>query len=248
VLAEQTLHQRAVANVPQGPDRAYEIAAIAERSGGIIGGALRGWAGPGLLASYDSERRPVGQRNVDAAAENYFKLVGAPDCSRILEAGSSGDAERTRIGHQMEEQTRTEWENLGVVLGYRYAESPVIVPDGTPEPPDERSVYQPTARPGHRAPHAWLPDGRSTLDLYGRRFVLVRFDAGVDRGPLEAAATARGVPLDCVDIDSPQVAALHGCGLVLVRPDGHVAWRGDVAPDDSLAVIDRVRGAFAPLL
>ncbi len=208
-------------------------------------GALRGWAGPALLASYDVERRPVGQRNVDAAAENYFKLVGAPDCSRILEEGATGDAERALIGRQMEAQTRTEWENLGVVLGYRYADSPVIVPDGTPEPADERSVYLPTARPGHRAPHAWLPDGRSTLDLYGRHFVLLRLDATVDAGPLEAAAAARGVPLERVDIDSPMVAALHERALVLVRPDGHVAWRGDGVPADPMAVIDRVRGALA---
>ena len=206
-------------------------------------GALRGWAGPGLLASYDVERRPVGQRNVDAAAENYFKLVGAPDCSRILEGGASGDAERVRIGRQMEEQTRTEWENLGVVLGYRYEGSPVIVSDGTSEPPDDRSVYEQTARPGHRAPHAWLPDGRSTLDLYGRRFVLLRFDDTIEVAAFQSAAAARGVPLDWVDIDSPLVAALHGRALVLVRPDGHVAWCADAMPADALAVIDRVRGA-----
>ena len=79
---------------------------------------------------------------------------------------------------------KREWFSIGIHLGYRYEGSPLIVPDGTPEPPDEVMDYAPTARPGHRAPHAWLKDGRSTLDLFGRGFVLLRFGAD----PPDAAA------------------------------------------------------------
>jgi aromatic ring hydroxylase-like protein len=95
-----------------------------------------------------------------------------------------------------------------------------------------------------RAPHAWLADGRSTLDLYRRGFVLLRFGADApDVTALVAAAQDRGVPLDVVTLEAPEAAALYGRKLVLVRPDGHVAWRADAAPPDPASIIDRVRGA-----
>jgi hypothetical protein len=120
----------------------------------------------------------------------------------------------------------------------------VIWPDGTAEPPLETSTYTQTARPGHRAPHVYLPDGRSTLDLFGRGFVLLRLGGDAPDGTsLGAAAAAAGMPLEVVDLDLPEVTALYGRRLVLVRPDGHVAWRADAEPEDPRAVIDVVRGA-----
>ena len=86
-----------------------------------------------------------------------------------------------------------------------------------------------------------MADGRSTIDLFGRGFVLLNF--GGDPGGFAAAAKSRGVPLQVVDIAEPAIAALYEKKLVLVRPDGHVAWRGDAAPTDAQAIIDRVRGA-----
>jgi hypothetical protein len=99
-----------------------------------------------------------------------------------------------------------------------------------------------SARPGSRAPHAWLGEGRSTLDLFGRGFVLLRF-GDADTAALEEAAAARKMPLAIVDLDEPEAAALYERRLVLVRPDGHVAWRGDAMPDAADVLIDRVRGA-----
>jgi len=100
------------------------------------------------------------------------------------------------------------------------------------------------ARPGARAPHVWLPDGRSTLDLYGRGFVLLRLGANAPSGEgLAKAAAAAGVPLAVVALDVPQVLQAYQRRLVLVRPDGHVAWRDDAEPKDARAVIDCVRGA-----
>jgi hypothetical protein len=104
--------------------------------------------------------------------------------------------------------------------------------------------YVQTSRPGSRAPHAFLAPGRSTLDLFGRGFVLMSFDgAGGEAAGLERAAASRGVPLQIAAIDDPGIAALYERRLVLVRPDGHVAWRGDRTPADPLAVIDVARGA-----
>jgi hypothetical protein len=72
---------------------------------------------------------------------------------------------------------------------------------------------------------------------------LLRFGRNIDASSLVAAARARGVPLKVVDIDNRDIAALYERKLVLVRPDGHVAWREDACPDEAFALIDRVRGA-----
>ena len=119
------------------------------------------------------------------------------------------------------------------------------MPDGTPPPPADVQVYAPTARPGSRAPHAWLEDGRSTLDLFGNGFTLVRFGGGSpDLSDVVAAARAAGLPLTVCDIDEAPVAALYERKLVLVRSDGHVAWRSDAPPENPRSLIDQVRGAL----
>ena len=210
---------------------------------------LRGWGGDNLLASYEAERRPVAARNIREAGGNLARMLSPRDHlppPEIFHPGSDGDAARRSFGAKFTETMRREWFTLGIHLGYRYEGSPICIPDGTPEPPDEPATYVPTARPGHRAPHAWLAPGQSTLDLFGHGFVLLRFGAvPVDASALAEAAAARGVPLHVQDIRDEAIAAVYERRLVLVRPDGHVAWRGDALPDGADAVIDRVRGAAA---
>ena len=58
----------------------------------------------------------------------------------------------------------------------------------------------------------------------------------------EQAAVQRGVPLTAVTLTEPAVLAAYQRHLVLVRPDGHVAWRADTQPHDIGALIDTVRG------
>ncbi|MCC6777402.1 MAG: FAD-dependent oxidoreductase [Hyphomicrobiales bacterium] len=211
-----------------------------------LAAVVRGWGGDGLLDSYESERRPVAVRNVTEASANLGRMLATRNRRpppEIFERGPAGDAIRAEYGRWFTETMRHEWFTIGLHLGYRYDDSPIVAPDGTPAPPLETSTYTQTARPGARAPHAWLPDGRSTLDLYGRGFVLLRLtpDAPISEG-IRAAATSAGVPLDVVSLDVPAVAALYQRSLVLVRPDGHVAWRGDEEPADARTLIDRVRG------
>ena len=133
---------------------------------------------------------------------------------------------------------------IGLQLGYRYEGSLIIVSDGTEPTPDDPENFVASTRPGSRAPHVALADGSSTLDLYGRGFVLVRLGQSAPEGTgiIEAAAS-RGVPIEVETILDAEAAAIYGTSLVLVRPDGHVAWRGDREPDDPIATIDRVRGA-----
>ncbi len=203
---------------------------------------VQGWGGAGLLETYGLERRPVAWRNVNFAARNFAALTPKLHFAQVEADGPDGDAARRRLAVQMGTSTRQEWEAHGVNLGYRYEGSPLICPDDTPEPEDHPSDYLPSARAGHRAPHAWLPDGRSTLDLFGEGFVLLRFDPTVDVQEILDGFAAVGVPLRHHTILQPEAAALYERKLVLVRPDGHVAWRADQAPDDARKVAHTVAG------
>ncbi len=209
---------------------------------------VRGWGGSALLGSYGIERRPVGIRNVTEATANLKRMLG-PRIKRppkaIFEPGERGEAARREFGAHYTEMMSHEWFTLGIHLGYFYEGSPIVVPDGTSAPVDDPSGYVQTARPGSRAPHAWLAEGRSTLDLFGRGFVLLRFPGAPGAQGLVDAAAQRRVPLCVVEINDEAAAALYEKHLVLVRPDGHSAWRGDQPPPDALRVIDTVRGAAA---
>ena len=161
-----------------------------------------------------------------------------------FEPGKAGDKARETFGRAYTEMMRREWFSIGIHLGYRYECSPLIVPDGSPEPPDTVTSYDQTARPGHRAPHAWLDDGRSTLDLFTRGFALLCLgdDPPVARAFIDAAKNVR-LPLETIAIPTPEIASLYEARLALVRPDGMVCWRAYAPPSDLGGVINAVRGA-----
>lgn len=208
---------------------------------------VEGWGGERLLESYEVERRPVAIRNVEEATNNLKNMLSPRSQQEHLqgafEPGPAGDSARKTFGDAYTAMMKREWHTIGIHLGYRYEGSPIIVPDGTPEPPDTVSTYEQTARPGHRAPHVWLSPGNSTLDLFGRDFVLLRFDSEVSVAPMLRAADSRKVPMHLEDVNSKEARTLYGAKLVLVRPDGHVAWRGDSLPMEVEHLIDRIRGA-----
>jgi len=207
-----------------------------------LAATLAGWGGPALIESYDHERRPASARAAEVSLQNYRRLVSAEQRAEIYSPTPEGDAARRAIGERLVEENEKAWHPVGVHLGYIYHPSPIVVPDGTPKPPDDTFGYQPTAFPGARAPHVWLAPDKSILDLFGDGFALFKFaDAPSDR--IEHAAAIRGVPLTVQQIDQREAAALYRRRFVLVRPDGHVAWRNDSQPDDALALIDTVRGA-----
>jgi hypothetical protein len=207
----------------------------------------RGWGGAHLLPSYEAERRPVALRNVNVSSQNLGRMLSTRarrPPPELFEQTPKGDEVRREYGAWFTEIMRHEWFMNGVHLGYRYDDSPVVWPDGTPAPPLESMTYTQTARPGARAPHVWLPDGRSTLDLFGRGFVLLPLSADAPSGDgLRVAAEQRDMPLQITMLDIPEVTQTYQSRLVLVRPDGHVAWRSDQEPEDAGAVIDLIRGA-----
>lgn len=215
-----------------------------------LASTLEGWGGEGLLDSYEQEQLPVAIRNVGEATENLRRMLSprvAQLDPRMFDAvDAQAEAARRQYGQAYTEMMRREWFSIGVHLGYVYEGSPIVVPDGTPRPPLQTSVYTPTARPGSRAPHVWIAEGRSILDLFGQGFVLLRLrDDAPDPKPLLDAAARIGLPLRVEQLDNPEVARLYERSLVLVRPDGQVAWRSDSLPDDPQGLLDVVRGARA---
>jgi 2-polyprenyl-6-methoxyphenol hydroxylase-like FAD-dependent oxidoreductase len=205
---------------------------------------LDGWGGEWLLDSYETERRPVAVRNVTEASGNLGRMMSPEDNNAFLEDTPEGDAVRRVVGRRFSERMKREWESLGIHLGYGYAASPICALEDGPPPPDDPSVFIQTARAGYRAPHVWLTNGSSTLDLFGRSFALLRLGPDApDTGSLAKAAQSCKMPMKTLSIEEPAVRETYEFRLVLVRPDGHVAWRGDTVPADPQTLIDLVRGA-----
>ncbi len=177
-----------------------------------IAAVERGWAAPTLLASYEPERRGVVEQTVGSAEANLRSLP------TVLPADAAA----------IQRAKRAEFYSLGLVLGYSYAGSPVIQPAARPATQADSMSYTPTAEPGARLPHAWLPDGSSLYDWLGPGFTLL--GPTEPAAPLAARARARGIPLTLLE---PPPGYPWREEFLLVRPDQHVAWRaGDPAEID----------------
>jgi 2-polyprenyl-6-methoxyphenol hydroxylase-like FAD-dependent oxidoreductase len=192
-----------------------------------IAARLQGWGGPGLLASYEVERRPIHQAVIDEAIANYAIYV-APPPPDIEEATAEGAAVRKKLGAAIQATKAREFATLGTVLGLCY-QSPLIAQDDEPVPKHDSQVYRPSTRPGCLAPHGWMKAGGSLYDRFGPGFTLV---AGANTNVQSTAEIAAqlSIPLVIVDLKDEALDefALYAGRLTLVRPDQHVAWRGAV--------------------
>ena len=169
-----------------------------------------------------------------------FRISQAYD--RVMhEPSTEGAAVREACGRLIAELGNAENEALGIEIGYRYRNSPVICGEEN-EPAWRTLEYVPSTWPGARAPHLFLEDGSAIFDHLGQWFTLLRFN-GASADPLVEAALKRGVPMSVVDIRDGRAREVYQRNFVLVRPDQHVAWRGDRMPAEPLAVIDTIRGA-----
>ena len=122
---------------------------------------------------------------------------------------------------------------IGAELGYRYAGSPLIADEPGEAPAVDFIAYRPTTWPGARLPHVWLDDGTAMADRigYGVGFTLLRFGrSAADVAALARAFAALGAPLQVLDIPDARPREVYGYDLLLLRPDLHVAWRGNKAP------------------
>lgn len=193
---------------------------------------LKGVAGPALLETYDSERRPIGELTVEQAYSRYVTRVapylGTEDMQPIVD-------------------------DFSMEIGYRYNSPAVVLEPGEDHPLHEHP-RESRGRPGSRAPHVFLTLGGtrlSTLDLFGKHFVLLAApEAEACLAATRDAAARLGLPLDSyvvggrelMDPDGvfPDAFGISGTGALLVRPDGVVAWRAADATGASEAAMNQV--------
>ena len=219
-------------------------------AGWKLAAVLRGQAAPELLESYEAERRPVALRNTRFAL-GFADSVGLYAPSPAIEDDSAaGELARKRAGAYLAEHARNEFTIPGFTLGARYDGSPVICDESSLMPPDAPSVYAPSAKPGGRAPHFWLEDGRSLFDAFGFEWTVLSL--GTETTGAELAmqeAERRGLPVKHLDLTDNAVAAdLYQASYALIRPDQVVAWRGsELTAEMASRLLDRVTGASAAL-
>ncbi len=208
-----------------------------------IAAVLEGWADRSLLDTYETERKPVHSQVLETSTENVASLSEHFLAPAIDADTQEGEAQRAAAAVAVEKAKAPEFRSLGIVLGYRY-ESPAIAAEDTDPPPFSVTQYNPTGYPGSLAPHAWLADGSSLYDHFGDGFTLLRLGpaAGGEEEALLAAARERGIPLATYAVDEPQIADLYGARYALIRPDQHVAWRGNAIADPQ-RLLDRVCGS-----
>lgn len=203
---------------------------------------LEDWGGPDLLNTYQLERRPVGARNTEFAKELYQRLANVMTHGDMLdEESEDADQLRATLREDLVEQESL-IASFGVLLGYRYPDSPICVADGTPEPEDHPQIYVPTSRPGHRAPHVWLNEDDALYDQFGPGFNLVCTRPGVSVAPLVDEANRRNIPITVINLHSADARLVYEQAMTLVRPDLMVAWRDDQLPADVFALWDTVTG------
>lgn len=209
-----------------------------------LAGAVQGWAGPGLLDSYEAERRPIGQRNVEASgwAAQGLGLWRALYTPQMNEESDVGEALRAETARAANTHHRRVHEMVGAEYGYSYAGSPLI--DGEPGVAATWDTvrFVPSTDPGVRIPHIWLSDGAAMQDVLGRGYNFVDLTGVADGTAMLTAFRKLGVPIDMVSRDEAHVRAIYGCKFLLVRPDLHIAWSGNAMPADWDALVAKVTG------
>jgi 2-polyprenyl-6-methoxyphenol hydroxylase-like FAD-dependent oxidoreductase len=212
----------------------------------MLAAVLAGWADPRLLEAYSAERQPITDQ-VSRFAFGMSKEISQQrrEISADIERQDEvGETTRAAIGKEAYDLYVQQQCCGGLNFGYFYANSPVISYDGDAQPAYSMGHFTSSSVPGCRAPHFWLnEDRRSLYDALGDGFALLRFDSSAGVSGTVDAAARRGLPLTVLDIDEPDVWELYARRLILVRPDRHVAWRGDEEPAAPMDLIDLVRGA-----
>jgi 2-polyprenyl-6-methoxyphenol hydroxylase-like FAD-dependent oxidoreductase len=211
-----------------------------------LAATLAGWGGPNLLASYEVERRQVGERNVGASryatlGRRKWRSMWRPN---IHDDTPEGRQSRFVLSAIADVEQRKSNEMIGAELGYRYVDSAVIcnVPGG---PEHLFREYQPTTWPGARLPHVWCNDGTAMQDHIPEGFTILKLGGtAADATGLQRAIAARGAPVTVFEMPDRIVREVYGYDLILLRPDLHVVWRGNAAPEDAGEVAAIATGHF----
>jgi 2-polyprenyl-6-methoxyphenol hydroxylase-like FAD-dependent oxidoreductase len=199
-----------------------------------LAATLQGWGGPNLLASYEIERRQIGDRNIGASryaslGRRKWRSQWRPE---MRDATPAGQMARENLARVADVEQRKTNEMIGAELGYRYVDSPII--DNIPGGPENLfREYQPTTWPGARLPHIWLADGTPIQDrIPTEGYTLLRLNGATQVEALTEAIRAYGAPCTVLDLADDVARGVYERDLLLLRPDMHVVWRGNRLPED----------------
>lgn len=239
-LAGDAAHQY----VPTGGYGMNSGIADAAGLGWVLAALVNGWGGPHLLDAYERERRPVAWNCLSASKRHMGVRMAIGDV--YLESGDlEGEApdfehRRAEAARRIEALGNAENESWGVELGYRYDGSPIIF-SHEDAPVVDPLVYEGSTWPGGRLPSVFLDDGSALHDHLGLYFTLIVMN-GEDVSAFVNAASERGVPLKVIRPDDPAARRVLDHGIILVRPDQHIVWRGSEVPVECAYILDVATG------
>lgn len=218
--------------------------ADAANLGWKLAAAVQRWGGEALLDSYEQERRPVAQMSLQTS-RRHLDVRGQLAQAYASAGDLSGDspqaaARRAELGRRILELGNAENEGWGAEHGYRY-ESVINAQEPGEPPVFDPLSYTPSTWPGSRLPHVFLADGTAVYDRLGAWYTLLVLN-GMDATEFQRAASQAGVPVQVLSIADDTASRIYGSPLLLVRPDQHVAWRGNTLPADCAALLSRVAG------
>jgi len=208
----------------------------------VVAAKVLGWGGEKLFEAYDAERRNTAWWHLNASKRHMgvrikmSELYGA--AGDIDSDTPEAEGNRYRLAEQVRALGNAENESWGVELGYRYDESTIICKEDN-APDIDPLTYIPTTWPGARLPHVFHKDGQSVHDKLGTFFTLVvNGDASVSDGLTKGS----DIPLDILRIDDDHIKTIYKYNYLLVRPDQHIAWRGNTLPADFDSILSYAAG------
>ena len=210
----------------------------------LLAAHLSGWAPAGILDAHEAERLPITEQ-VSVFAMNHALSLSrqrseVPD--NIDADDAAGAQARIVLGKQAYDLNVQQYCCGGLNFGYYYDKSPIIAYDEATPPAYGMADFTPSTVPGCRVPHIWLNDGRSLYDALGPDYTLLRFDTAIDVSDLMSEAARARVPIELLDVTPSEDGGVYDRSLVLARPDQHVAWRGNQAPENSRQLVALISG------
>ena len=211
----------------------------------LLAAHLNGWAPAGILDAHECERHPITEQVSRYVMDHAHAMAGQRGAvpENIEEDSTEGEAMRAKLGQAAYDLNVQQYCCAGLNFGTFYESSPIIFHDGEAAPGYTMANFTASTVPGCRTPHLWLGEGRGLYDAMGPEYTLLRLNRDIDVSPFLFACHEKGVPLSVLDLDGVTTPSSYRHGLVLSRPDQHVAWRGNALPDNCDNLSDLIRGA-----
>ena len=210
----------------------------------LLAAHLSGWAPAKILDAHEAERLPITEQVSMFAMNHALSLSrqrsAVPD--NIDADDEAGAQARMALGKQAYDLNVQQYCCGGLNFGYYYDKSPIIAYDDATPPAYGMADFTPSTVPGCRVPHIWLNDGRSLYDALGPDYTLLRLDSAIDVSDFMSEAARARVPIKLLDVTPSKGDDVYDRSLVLARPDQHVAWRSNRAPENSRELVALISG------